>query len=392
MTPRLGAAALSLLICAGCTGSAPSPSVPVEASASPAPASPIVGSPSPLPSSASTIEPTVAPLPSPSAVAAKPDRYPDWLIGKVLATRTAAGAVILHRLGLPERLELPVSAQVLGTFGDRIITAEPSADGTFVRILSFGAGGQVGEASELDRFGAYGVPFADGIVTERLEVISVDGSVRTLHDPGPVPTFDQPTRVVAVSQNGRRVATSICQSGIEDAFNCRPTSIIDIASGELLDTIDARDLPVIRFTSSWLFTRSFTGVAMVDPDGRELWSNDDLSQGATLWYLEILDGDVVAIAQGVDGIRETLVRVDALTGDDEVVFTEPDGEDWRFWTSWSTDRYVVLGHEDGPRPVASMDCEPCAPVITAGILDIETGDFDPDAISIDLTRYDSGMR
>jgi hypothetical protein len=386
MALGLAIAALAAIVAAGCAGAAPaSPPAPLATPGSTAPASPASSAPTPRPSAAPTVAPSLAPSPASSATAADPDRYPSWLVGRLYATRaTEDGPAMLRRVGLPGEVELAPGSFVVGSFGDRVMTTMPSNASAIIRILSFETGAEV--ASATVGGAGYGVAFAEGIVTNGLEVISaVDGSVRTLHDPGPVPTFDLPTRVVAVSENGRRVATSICQSGFEDAFNCRATSIIEIATGELLDTVDAGDLPVHRFTNRWLFTRSFTTVGMVDAEGQALWTNDDLSS-ATLWYLEILGGDVVAIAQGIDGIRETLVRVEALTGDHEILFTEPDGEDWRFWTGWSSDEFVVLGHaDDGINGVVGLNCDPCGGAITAGTINLATGAFDPDAIHINLT-------
>ena len=378
---RLAIAALAAVLTAGCAGSSPaSPAAPLATPGSTAPPSPATPVQSPEP----TVARTAAPAPTASTSTAKPDRYPSWLVGRLYATRTTEdGPATLRRVGLPGQVELAPGSFVVGSFGDRVMTTMPANASAIIRILSFETGTEI--ASATVGGAGYGVAFADGIVTNGLEVISAqDASVRTLHDPGPVPTFDLPTRVVAVSENGRRLATSICQSGFEDAFDCRPTSVIEIATGELLDTVDAGDLPVIRFTNRWLFTRSFTTVGMVDPDGRPLWTNDELS-AATLWYLEILDGDVVAIAQGVDGNRETLVRVEALTGEHEILFTEPDGEDWRFWTGWSTDAFAVLGHsDDAIHGVVGLNCDPCGDAITAGTVNLATGAFDRDAIHISL--------
>lgn len=56
----------------------------------------------------------------------------------------------------------------------------------------------------------------------------------------------------------------------------------------------------------------------------------------------------------------------------------PGAVPWRFWPTLSTERLIVIGEDYGP-PLVSE-------IITAGVLDLDTGAFDADAIYVDLTR------
>jgi hypothetical protein len=320
---------------------------------------------------------------------------PDWLVGKPFVLQRVVG-----RYGLPERIEKGPRQDVIGIIGDRVVTSKFIHEGlergrTRFVVWSFASGQRIGPPVEVSgRADLSGWVAGDEVlitiheITHRkytsnaiVAISTVDATTRWLVEPS-LPDPDRPIRVLAVSESEKRFGTSLCVPSLETPLDCSPVQIRDAASGKLVRTVDTGGRTVQRFTRDWLVVGRYGFTGVVDPDDGLLWSDDGLD-AVKFDDAKLVDGRFVTRAADLDGsYRSKLASFNIRTGGYRVLLDPREGDGWLFLSDLSTNRYMVIVVSTG----TGRWCNDCDPdhhwVLDAGVFDLETGTYDPDAIYV----------
>jgi hypothetical protein len=309
---------------------------------------------------------------------------------------------VVGRFGLPERIVKGPRQDVIAIIGDRVVTAkfihedlEPGR--TRFVVWSFATGARIGPAIELSGESDHEARIAGEEVLVRIHEVdhrklrstgifaisTVDGSSRWLVGREP-PDPDRPALVFAVSESGERFATAVCLASLEGRYGCARTEIRSVDDGALIRTVDTDGQVVRRFSRDWLVVGEYGFTGIVDPNDGMLWSDEGLD-AVKFDDAKLVDGRFVTRAPNLDGsYRPKLASFNIRTGRYRVLFDPREGSRWMFLSDLSTSRYVVIAVSTG----TGRWCHDCDPdhhwVLDAGVFDIETGIYDPDAIYLTI--------
>ena len=320
---------------------------------------------------------------------------PDWLVGKPFVLQRVVG-----RFGLPERIEKGPRQDVIAIIGDRVVTSKFIREGlkpgrTRFVVWSFASGERIAPPVEVPgRAGLRGWVAGEEVlitiheITRRrytsnaiVAISTVDATIRWLVEPG-LPDPDRPFRVLAVSESEKRFGTSLCVPSLETPVDCSPVEIRDVENGDLVRRVDTGGRPVQRFARDWLVVGRYGFTGVVDPADGLLWSDRGLDR-VTFDFAKLVDGRFVTRAPNLDGShRSKLATFNIRTGGYRVLLDPREGDGWLFLSDLSTNRYMVIVVSTG----TGMWCIDCDPdhhrVLQAGVFDLETGRYDPDAIYV----------
>lgn len=320
---------------------------------------------------------------------------PDWLVGKPFVLRRVVG-----RFGLPERIEKFPRQDVIAITGDRVVTAKYIDEGlepgrTRFVVWSFATGARIGPAVEISgEADLQGWVAGDEVliqVHERdhrksisngiLAISTLDGSGRWLMSPEP-PDPERPARVFAVSESGERFATGLCLASLEGRYGCSSMEIRKVSNGALVRRVNTEGQAVRRFGRDWMVVGEYGFTGIVDPDDGLLWSDDGLD-AVKFDDAKLVDGRFITRAADLDGsYRPKLASFNIRTGGYRILFDPREGSRWMFLSDLSTNRYMVIAVSTG----TGAWCNDCDPhhrwVLDAGVFDLETGIYDPDAIYV----------
>jgi hypothetical protein len=320
------------------------------------------------------------------------------LIGRPYAIRpsTDSRAVVLGRIGLPQRLSLPAEERLLGIVGDRAVTARAVGSDSVVSLWSFSSGAQVAGAVVEDRLltgygftaGSFviaetsGLP--EGVVGGITAISTTDGTVRPLL-PDTSSGLPGAFRVLAAEANEARIATSICASGIDFVGNCTPASVIDVETGRVLEPLEVDGGQVIGLAQDGLLLFWGDHVAFRDLAGREIWTSDSYTGNRWLKDANLQPNGTVIIGVMIygDSTKLRFFEIDGRSGESKAIATLTGHPLAIGWDSLSTDTlYAIV---DGVPPCV-LPGPPCGPgdghVVDPATLDLVSGELTESAIHI----------
>jgi len=353
----------------------------------------IASPPAPAPTSTPT-SPAPSPASPPPTTPERAERVPDWLVGKPFVLQRVVG-----RFGLPDRIAKGPRQDVIAIVGDRVVTARFIREGlepgrTRFVVWSFASGARIAPPVTVSgRAGLQGLVAgrevliaiheidhrrytANGIVA----ISTVDATIRWLVEPG-LPDPDRRIRVLAVSESEKQFGTSLCVPSLETPVDCSPVEIREVANGALVRKVDTGGRPVQRFARDWLVVGRYGFTGVVDPADGLLWSDRGLDR-VTFDFAKLVDGRFITRAAGLGGThRSKLASFEIRTGRYRVLFDPRLGDSWLFLPDLSTDRYMVIVVSSGSGRWCN-DCSPDHRALEAGVFDLKTGAYDPDAIYV----------